>query len=127
MLAGPPLRAQLRPTRLASGAAAQTATVTRLVRSLSLRDKIAQLIMPWLAGNYTAFDDTTMMKVRGWVDSLHIGGIVISIGSPLDIAAKLNFLQRRSKLPLLVASDLEGGTSFRFTGGTGFPTNMGVG
>jgi beta-N-acetylhexosaminidase len=51
----------------------------------------------------------------------------MSIGSPLDIAAKLNFLQRRSKLPLLIASDLEGGSSFRFNGGTPFPTNMGVG
>ena len=127
MLAGPPLRAQLRPTRVSSGSTAQSATVTRLLRSLSLRDKIAQLIMPWLAGSYTAFDDTTFAKVRGWVDTLHVGGIVISIGSPLDIAAKLNFLQRRSKLPLLIASDLEGGTSFRFNGGTGFPTNMGVG
>lgn len=83
--------------------------------------------MPWIAGSYAAFDDTTLAKVRGWVDSLRIGGIVVSVGSPLDIAAKLNFLQRRSKLPLLIASDLEGGTSFRFNGGTPFPTNMGVG
>jgi beta-N-acetylhexosaminidase len=83
--------------------------------------------MPWVAGSYAAFDDTTLDKLRGWIDSLRIGGIVISIGSPLDIAAKLNFLQRRSKLPLLIASDLEGGSCFRFNGGTPFPTNMGVG
>ena len=83
--------------------------------------------MPWVAGSYAAFDDTTLARLRGWIDSLELGGIVISIGSPLDIAAKLNFLQRRSRLPLLVASDLEGGSSFRFTGGTPFPTNMGVG
>ncbi|HEV8150692.1 MAG TPA: glycoside hydrolase family 3 N-terminal domain-containing protein [Gemmatimonadales bacterium] len=101
--------------------------MSRLLRTLTPRQKIAQLIMPWIAGSYAAFDDTTLAKVRGWIDSLRIGGIVISIGSPLDIAAKLNFLQRRSKLPLLIASDLEGGTSFRFTGGTSFPTNMGVG
>jgi beta-N-acetylhexosaminidase len=97
------------------------------MQQLTLRQKIAQLIMPWLAGTYSAFDDTTLAKARGWVDSLQIGGIVVSIGSPLDIAAKLNFLQRRSKLPLLIASDLEGGTSIRFNGGTPFPTNMGVG
>ncbi len=83
--------------------------------------------MPWLAGSYAAFDDRALDRARGWVDSLEVGGIIISIGSPLDLAAKLNFLQRRSRLPLLVASDLEGGTAIRFTGGTPFPTNMGVG
>ena len=83
--------------------------------------------MPWIPGTYAAFDDSALGQVRDWVDSLRVGGIVISIGSPLDVAAKLNFLQRRSRLPILVASDLEGGTSFRFNGGTPFPTNMGVG
>ncbi len=115
------------------GAFAQTsspkppAPVARLLRTLPLRDRIAQLVMPWIPGTYTAFDDSTFAQVVGWVDSLRVGGIVVSIGSPLDIAAKLNFLQRRSKLPILVASDLEGGTSIRFNGGTPFPTNMGVG
>jgi len=103
-----------------------TSRVTRLLRRLTIRERIAQLIMPWIPGTYAAFDDRALDRVRGWVDSLHIGGIVVSIGSPLDIAAKLNFLQRRSRLPLLMASDLEGGTSFRFNGGTPFPTNMGV-
>jgi beta-N-acetylhexosaminidase len=103
------------------------AEVARLLRSLPLRDRIAQLIMPWIPGTYNAFDDSTFSQVIGWVDTLHVGGIVVSIGSPVDIAAKLNFLQRRSRLPLLITSDLEGGTSFRFTGGTPFPTNMGVG
>jgi len=40
----------------------------------------------------------------------------------------LNALQRAAPLPLLIASDLEGGTTFRFsTGGTAFPTQMGIG
>jgi beta-N-acetylhexosaminidase len=60
------------------------------------------------------------------VDSLHVGGLIVSVGSPLDIAAKLNRLQERSTLPLLIASDLEGGTSIRFNGGTPLPPNMGV-
>jgi len=114
---------------LASGQASRRppAEVARLLRSLPLRDRIAQLVMPWIAGTYSSFDDTTFTQVRNWIDSLRIGGIVSSIGSPLDIAAKLNFLQRRSRLPILMASDLEGGTSIRFNGGTPFPTNMGVG
>jgi beta-N-acetylhexosaminidase len=125
----PQQTATQRPARRPARAVAtsQNPQVIRLLRTLTPRQKIAQLIMPWLAGSYAAFDDTTLAKARGWIDSLGVGGIVVSIGSPLDIAAKLNFLQRRSRLPLLIASDFEGGTSFRFNGGTSFPTNMGVG
>ncbi|MFI5234477.1 MAG: glycoside hydrolase family 3 N-terminal domain-containing protein [Gemmatimonadales bacterium] len=97
-----------------------------VLAQLSPRQKLAQLVMPWIAGNYEAFDDSALVKATAWVDSLQVGGIIVSVGSPLDIAAKLNFLQRRSGLPLLIAADLEGGTAGRFGGGTAFPTNMGV-
>lgn len=119
-----PLAAQ---QRTAVRRPAASARVPRLLRTLTVRQQVAQLVLPWLAGGYTAFDDRGLDAARAWVDSLELGGIIISIGSPTDIAAKLNFLQRRSKLPLLVASDLEGGTAIRFNGGTPFPTNMGVG
>jgi beta-N-acetylhexosaminidase len=101
--------------------------IRRLLDSLPVRAKVAQLVMPWIAGSYAAFDDAAFLRAQGWVDSLEVGGIIVSIGSPLDIAAKLNALQRSSRLPLLIASDLEGGSAMRFTGGTAFPTNMGVG
>jgi beta-N-acetylhexosaminidase len=101
--------------------------IRRLLDSLPVRAKVAQLVMPWIAGSYAAFDDAAFLRAQGWVDSLEVGGIIVSIGSPLDIAAKLNALQRSSRLPLLVASDLEAGSAMRFTGGTAFPTNMGVG
>ncbi len=97
-----------------------------LIASLSVRDKIAQLVIPWIPGSYSAYDDEAFGRLEEWVDSLHVGGIIVSVGSPLDIAAKLNRLQQRSRLPLLVASDLEGGTSLRFNGGTPFPPNMGI-
>jgi beta-N-acetylhexosaminidase len=100
--------------------------VDALLAGLSPRDRIAQLVVPWIAGTYTAFDDDAFKRMQEWVDSLHIGGVLISVGSPLDEAAKLNRLQERSPLPLLVASDLEGGTAIRLNGGTPFPPNMGV-
>ena len=107
--------------------AAITAEVQRTLDSLSLRDRVAQLVMPWVAGNYAAFDDDAFRRYQGWVDSLHVGGLLISIGSPLDVAAKLNRLQERSRFPLLISSDLESGAAFRLVGSTPFPTNMGVG
>ncbi len=101
--------------------------VSRLLDSLPLRARVAQLVMPWIPGSYQAFDDSSFSVMQGWVDSLAVGGIIVSIGSPTDVASKLNRLQRRSGLPLLIAADLEGGAAFRLTGATPFPPNMGVG
>lgn len=97
-----------------------------IVLALTVRQKLAQLLMPWVPGSYAAFDDSTFVRAAHWVDSLQLGGIIIAGGSPIDIAVKLNHLQRRSALPLLIGADLEGGSAFRFNGGTPFPTNMGI-
>jgi beta-glucosidase-like glycosyl hydrolase len=61
------------------------------------------------------------------VERLGVGGIIISIGSPLDVAAKLNGLQARARLPLLIAADLEYGSAMRLQGGTAFPPPMAIG
>lgn len=102
------------------------AGIDSLLDTLPLRDRVAQLVMPWIPGTYAALDDPELVRTLAWVDSLHVGGLLVSVGSPLDIAAKLNYLQQRSPLPLLIGSDLESGTSFRLIGGTPFPPNMGV-
>lgn len=107
--------------------AAPADTVERLLAALSTRQKVAQLVMPWLLGDYTPADAPTMRRARMWVDSLEVGGIIISTGTPHDIAAKLNALQRTAPLPLLIAADFEGGTTMRMAAGTPFPTQMGIG
>ncbi len=114
------------PAGIVTGAAPGRADLDRLLDSLPLRARAAQLVMPWLAGTYAANDAATLGDAERWVDSLGVGGLIVSVGSPLDIAAKLNRLQSRSPLPLLVASDLEAGTAIRLVGGVAFPTNMGV-
>ncbi len=100
--------------------------VERLIDGLPLRDRVAQLVMPWIPGSYVAWDDSVYAITERWVDSLRVGGIIVSVGSPLDVAMKLNQLQRRSPLPLLIAADLEGGASIRLNGATPFPPNMAV-
>ncbi len=101
-------------------------TVTVLLARLSVRQKVGQLVMPWLLGDYAATDAPTMQRARMWVDSLGVGGIIISTGTPLDIAGKLNALQRHAPLPLLIAADFEAGTTMRVAAGTPFPTQMGI-
>ncbi len=83
--------------------------------------------MPWLLGNYAALESEEFDTLGIWIDSLEVGGIIISIGPPLEIAAKLNALQRRSHLPLLIAADLEWGSGMRLRGGTTFPVPMAIG
>ncbi|HEV8381769.1 MAG TPA: glycoside hydrolase family 3 N-terminal domain-containing protein [Gemmatimonadales bacterium] len=98
-----------------------------VLAKLTPRQKIAQLVVPWLGGNYMALDDSAFQIATRWVDTLEVGGIIISVGSPYDIAAKLNTLQRRSKLPLLVSADLEWGAAMRVVGATAFPMIMSAG
>jgi len=98
-----------------------------VLAKLTMRQKVAQLVVPWLGGNYMALDDSAFQIATRWVDTLEVGGIIISVGSPYDIAAKLNTLQRRSKLPLLVSADLEWGAAMRVVGATAFPYIMAAG
>lgn len=107
--------------------APQPASVESLLATLSTRQKVAQLVVPWLLGNYSALDDSAFQVAARWVDSLEVGGIIISVGSPFDIAAKLNTLQRRSRLPLLISADLEWGAGMRVVGATSFPMIMAAG
>src|SRR5256886_60857 len=105
----------------------QPVAIDGLLAKLTPRQKIAQLVVPWLGGNYTALDDSAFQIATRWVDSLEVGGIIISVGSRYDIATKLNVLQRRSKLPLLVSADLEWGAAMRVIGATAFPMIMAAG
>jgi len=110
-----------------SAVAPATISVDSLLGTLTARQKAAQLIMPFLPGAYAALDDSEFQVAARWVDTLELGGVIVSVGSPYDIAAKLNTLQRRSRLPLLVSADLEWGAGMRLLGGTSFPMIMAVG
>jgi len=97
-------------------------------RSLSVRDKVAQLVMPWISGEYWAADDSTMVATMRLIREEHIGGLVVGLGgSAYDLAAKFNAFQRASNLPLFIAADLESGPSMRVRYATAFPGNMGLG
>jgi beta-N-acetylhexosaminidase len=122
-----------------SASAGRDGWADSVLATLSLRDKAAQLVWPWVLGDYTAADDPTYRRVERLVREQHVGGVIISVGSPTEIASKLNALQQASPLPLLVGADLETGAAFRARGGyflpnaidlggsTYFPYAMGIG
>src|SRR5688572_22263251 len=62
--------------------AADAQWVDATVASLSLREKVAQLIMPWVPGEYAAVGSPGYEELRKWVEEDRIGGLVISIGLP---------------------------------------------
>lgn len=122
-----PTPVALNPPSLLPDYLAAEPDVDSIVASLSLHAKVAQLIMPWLAGSYAAFDSDAFAQAKEWVEVHKVGGIIVSVGSPLDVAAKLNELQHNSDLPLLIAADLEWGAGMRLVGGTAFPMPMALG
>ncbi|HEX2187252.1 MAG TPA: glycoside hydrolase family 3 N-terminal domain-containing protein [Longimicrobiaceae bacterium] len=95
---------------------ADTAWVERTLAGLTLRQKVAQLVIPWVGGEYAATDSPEFERVARWVEEDGIGGVVISIGLPHSYAAKLNELQRRARVPLLVTTDMETGPGMRLAG-----------
>lgn len=104
----------------------QRAWVERTLSRLTLRDRVGQMVMLWVLGDYAHEDDSAYASVRSAITDHHIGGVIMSLGSPIEVAAKVNALQRLSAVPLLVASDLEPGLG-RLVGGTFVPTLMNAG
>lgn len=114
--------------------------VRETLASLSLREAVGQLIIPWMPGDYTSVTDPEFEEYARYVQEAGIGGVSISIGLPHSYAAKLNALQSRARVPLLVTSDFEnGGPGMRINhsyalptllpqgGGTSFPPTMAFG
>jgi beta-N-acetylhexosaminidase len=74
------------------------------------------MVMVWVLGDYTSYTDSTFAEVRRWIERDHIGGVSMSLGTPIEVAAKINNMQRLSRVPLLSSADLEPGLG-RLEGG----------
>lgn len=97
------------------------------LRDMTLEEKVGQMLMPFVLGDYAPEGSAGWERVARMVDEQHLGGLIVSVGTPVDIAVKLNALQRRSKVPLLVAADLETGAGFRMSGIVHLPTTIPLG
>ena len=98
-----------------------------MLATLSPRERAAQLVWPQLFGDYTPEGTGNWERVVRLVETERVGGFVMSIGSPIETAAKLNELQRRSRVPLLVGADYEAGAGFRTSGGYFLPNGIFLG
>ncbi len=101
--------------------------VERTLDSLTLRQKIGQMIMPVVLGDYAPEGTPGHDRIVRMIQEDGIGGVIISVGSPTDVAVKLNDFQEHSRVPLLVGADLETGAGFRLKGAVHLPTNIALG
>ena len=106
---------------------AEQRAVQAQLKTMSLRDKVAQLVIVTANGDVYSHTSPEFEKYRHWVADLHVGGIIINNASqyglvrnaePHVLALFLNQMQKLAKTPLLVASDFERAASMRVTGGT---------
>ena len=128
----------LDPSMTAPFPASTQRWIDRTIAEMSLRDRVAQMVMVWVLGDYTSTSDSAFIRATDLVRRERVGGVVMSLGSPIEVAEKLNALQRLAPLPLLVASDVEPGLG-RLEGGifapgllaagnaTVLPSNMAIG
>ena len=95
---------------------AQQRWVDSTLAALSLRDRVGQMVMVWMLGDYSSASDSAFAEEVRWVEQDHVGGVSMSLGTPVEVASKLNYLQRRARVPLLASADLEPGLG-RLEGG----------
>ncbi len=107
--------------------------VKRWMASLTLREKVAQLVMiPFNGHPFTP--RSREAKFVNLVSKEHVGGLIlVNVGDngrvvtkadPLQTASFINRMQRLAKVPLLVAGDFERGASMRLESTTIFPHAM---
>jgi CubicO group peptidase (beta-lactamase class C family)/beta-glucosidase-like glycosyl hydrolase len=105
---------------------AAEAWVQQSLAAMSLEQRVGQLLMLDLPGGFDNLRGPVMRDFERVLAATHAGSVRIAAGSPLEVALKLNEVQQRSPLPLLVAADPDTGWSTGQGGFTAFPYNMGI-
>jgi len=103
------------------------------MKSLSLREKVAQLVMIPFTGHAINAQSREYRKFVHLIRDVRVGGLILvnvaqgrltQRAEPHELAAFLNRMQRMSRLPLLVSGDFERGASMRVNDTTVFPHAM---
>src|ERR1017187_5608516 len=111
-------------------------TVRRWMKSMTLRDEVAQLIFIPFHGTAPHSRSREYRKFMGQIRDTKVGGLVLVNWSngrvmqkaePYAVAAFLNRMQRLARTPLMVSGDFERGVSMRVEGTTVFPHAMAFG
>ncbi len=97
-----------------------------LLSEMTLREKIAQLIIIRANGSYYADDHDEFRHLARMVEEYQVGGIIFFRGDVYNQAVLNNNLQQRSRIPLWISQDMEFGAAMRVGGTTRITPAMGV-
>jgi hypothetical protein len=106
-----------------------------LMGPLSLRDRVAQLVIGVCYGEALSARNADFQKYRHWVRDLHIGGLIVNNrvfngiarnAEPHATALFLNQMQKLAKTPLIVGGDFERGAFDAHQCGHALPLQHGV-
>jgi len=98
--------------------------VDRIYHEMTLEEKVGQLFMPMV---FTEKDSTHYKQTLNLIENYKLGGLVFSLGGPVEQSQWLNSFQKASKTPLLIAIDAEWGVAMRLDSVTSFPWPMTLG
>src|SRR5215467_11515255 len=110
--------------------------VQQTLKKLSLEEKVGQILNVRYFTDFQNFESDNYRQFRDQMRKYHIGSITLTVhvdgalllrNPPLEIASIANQLQRDSKLPLLIAADLERGLASRAFSVPQFPYAMAFG
>lgn len=100
--------------------------VEKTLKSLTLREKIGQMMMMAQSGEFSNFNSDKFNETRRRIEKLNVGGFTLFRGEANSIAALTNEAQRLAKIPLFFSADYERGLRMQLRTGAPFTTNMGV-
>ena len=124
----------------ATGLAAQDrrteAWVEKTLRSMTVDQKIGQLLIPPVSAGFRNVESEPFQKIRQNLEQFHVGGYHVfgfSSSRPFEggdaagAALLIHDMQRTARVPLLITADFEGGVGYIIPGGTRFPLAMAIG
>ncbi len=98
----------------------------KTLKSMTLREKIGQMIVTGVLGDYKNINGEKFAEVKKQILENKVGGFVFYRGDALELAALTNEMQRVAKIPLFMAADFERGLPMQIRSGTSFTHNMGI-
>jgi beta-N-acetylhexosaminidase len=101
--------------------------VNKVYSSLTLKEKVGQLVVPFTTTYYQSDDSRSFKDLVKQIKKNKVGGFIFSLGDVYSIANLANALQKYSKVPLLMSADFEKGVAMRIERATLFPNNMALG
>jgi beta-N-acetylhexosaminidase len=105
----------------------EAAWVKNTMATMTLEEKIGQMVTCRYSGYFVNIDSEYAKEIESLIVEQKIGGLILFGGDVYETAYLTNTFQKKSRIPLLIASDFERGVANQIKGATLFPPLMAIG